>query len=241
MPLKKFLTRSMVPFSMLILFSCKQPNTLSESEKKDGWILLFDGKTTKGWHLFNHSSKAAAWAAVNGELTSDIDEKNGLRGDIISDKTYENFDLVFEWKIAKQGNSGVFINVKEDTAYMATWSTGPEYQLLDNANVTADYLKGGKKSAGVIYGLTPLKNKVDPKPSGEWNLSRIVQEKGKITFWLNGIVTGEEDINSERWKTLISNSGFKTSPDFGKATSGHIALQDWAQGVAFRNIKLKEL
>ena len=119
----------------IILFSCKQPNTLTESEKKDGWVLLFDGKTTKGWHLFNLPSKSAAWAVVNGELTSDIDEKNGLRGDIISDKKYENFDLVFDWKIAKQGNSGVFINVQEDTGYMATWSTGPEYQLLDNANV----------------------------------------------------------------------------------------------------------
>lgn len=241
MSLKKFLPLAAAFFCTFTFFSCKQPNTLTESEKKDGWVLLFDGKTTDGWHLFNHPTKTPAWAAVNGELTSDTNEKTGIRGDIISDKIYENFDLLFEWKIAKEGNSGVFINVKEDTSYMATWTTGPEYQLLDNAHVKLGYLKDGKRAAGAIYGVTPLKNNVDPKPFGEWNLSRILQEKGKISFWLNGVMTGEEDINSERWKTLLAGSSLKTFPDFGKFTGGHIGLQDWAQGVAFRNVKIKEL
>ena len=238
-----FLIQSVFVFITLIFFSCSLkpfPNILTETEKKEGWVLLFDGTTTRGWHLFNQPTVNSAWAVVNGELTSDTNEKTGIRGDIVTDKTYENFDLVFEWKIAKEGNSGVFINVKEDTGYIATWATGPEYQLLDNANVTADYLKEGKRSAGAVYGVAPLKNKTDPKPFGEWNVSRILQKNGQLTFWLNGVVTGEEDINSTRWKDLVAASSLKTFPDFGKATSGHIGLQDWAKGVSFRNIKIKE-
>ncbi len=230
-------------FVTIVFFSCKPKsllNELSEAEQKEGWVLLFDGKTTTGWHLYNQPTVASAWSALNGELTSDINEKTGLRGDIVSDKTYENFDLVFEWKIAKEGNSGVFINVREDSSYMATWATGPEYQLLDNANFTGDYLKGGKKSSGAIFGVAPVKNKVEPKPFGKWNSSRILQKNGKVSFWLNDVITTEEDLNSDHWKEIVAVSSMKTFPDFGKATSGHIALQDWAHGVSFRNIKIKE-
>jgi hypothetical protein len=239
MPATKSLIQSVALLMALAFFSCTKPNTLSEVEKKEGWVLLFDGKTTQGWHLFNQPTVSTAWDVVNGELTSDTNEKKGVRGDIVTDSVYENFDLVFEWKIAKEGNSGVFINVKEDTAYMATWATGPEYQLLDNANMAADYLKNGKKSAGCIYGVAPLQNKTDPKPFGEWNQSRIFQQNGQIRFWLNGVLTGQEEINSAGWKSLIAESSLKIFPDFGKATKGHIGLQDWAKGVSFRNIKIK--
>lgn len=225
----------------LLLFSCTQPNTLTEAEKKEGWVLLFDGKTTKGWHMYNHAKMIPAWVAINGELTSDVNEKTGFRGDIISDTTYENFELLFEWKIAKEGNSGVFINVQEDTAYIAPRATGPEYQLLDNANMKADYLKDGKKSAGTMYGLTMLKNPVEPKPFGKWNQSQIIQKNGQISFRLNGIITCEEDMKSAHWKEQVIVTKSIAFPDFGKTSKGHIVLQDWAKGVSFRNIKIKEL
>ncbi len=241
MPLKKNLIL-LFSFSLfLFLFSCKQHNTLSETEKKEGWVLLFDGKTTNGWHLFNHKEMSLAWAVVNGELKSDINDTTGFRGDMISDSTYENYELLFEWKIAKEGNSGVFINVQEDTSYLAPWSTGPEYQLLDNANMKPAYLKDGKRAAGALYGMTVLKNAVQPKPFGEWNQSQIIQKNGRISFSLNGIITCEEEINSTQWKEYIAGSRFNTFPNFGKTTKGHIGLQDWAKGVSFRNIKIKEL
>ncbi len=242
---KQLLKQYLILFCSLTLFSCTQKkplhNTLSDSEKKEGWVVLFDGKTTNGWHLFNHTADTPAFAAVNGELVSDTNEKTGMRGDMVTDKTYENFDLVFEWKIAKEGNSGVFINVTEDTSYMATWATGPEYQLLDNAHVREGYLNDGMRAAGCLYGLAPLQNKVDPKPFGEWNQSRIHQNKGKVSFWLNGVKTADEDFTNAHWKELVASSGFKKFPDFGKATRGHIGLQDWAKGISFRNIKLLQL
>lgn len=216
-----------------------EQNTLSAQEKQDGWVLLFDGETTNGWHMFSKPNMKHAWKAVNGELTTNTNDSAGTHGDIVTDEVYENFELVFDWKIAREGNSGVFINVQDDTSYIATWATGPEYQLLDNPNMQPGYLDGGKKGAGALYGLAPLKSLVEPNPAGEWNNSRIMQVNGKINFWLNGTMTAEEQIGSERWKGLVANSKASVFPDFSKSTKGHIGLQDWAKGVSFRNIKIR--
>lgn len=216
-----------------------EQNTLSAQEKSAGWVLLFDGETTNGWHMFSKPNMKHAWKAMNGELTTSTNDTSGTHGDIVTDGVYENYELVFDWKIAREGNSGVFINVQDDTSYIATWATGPEYQLLDNPNMQAGYLDGGKKGAGALYGLAPLLNPVEPKPAGEWNSSRIMHVNGKINFWLNGTMTAEEQIGSERWKGLVANSKTAVFPDFSKATKGHIGLQDWAKGVSFRNIKIR--
>lgn len=221
--------------------STQEPNTLSEKEKAEGWQLLFDGKTTSGWHMFSKPTMKHSWKAVNGELTTASSDTTGTHGDIVTDAMFENYELVFEWKVAREGNSGVFINVQDDTSYMATWATGPEYQLLDNQNAKPGYLDGGKTGAGALYGLAPLKNKVEPKAAGEWNQSKIVQVNGKISFWLNGVMTAEEQIGSEKWNKIVSESKLAVFPDFGKAKKGHIGLQDWAKGVSFRNIKIKTL
>ena len=100
-------------------------------------------------------------------------------------------------------------------------------------------LDGAKKGAGALYGLAPLKTTVEPNPAGEWNNSRIKQVNGKINYWLNGTMTAEEQIGSERWKGLVANSKAAVFPDFSKSTKGHIGLQDWAKGVSFRNIKIR--
>lgn len=226
-----------------IFFACQtnepKQNTLSEKEKADGWILLFDGESTKGWHMFSKPTMQHAWKAIDGTLTTDTKDTTGVHGDIVTDSVYENYELVFEWRIAREGNSGVFINVQDDTSYMATWATGPEYQLLDNPNMQPGYLDGGKKGAGALYGLAPLKTKVEPKPAGEWNQSKIVQVNGKINFWLNGVMTCETQIGDAAWQAMVANSKAAVFPDFGKSTKGHIGLQDWAKGISFRNIKIR--
>jgi hypothetical protein len=216
-------------------------NVLTETEKQTGWTLLFDGTTTNGWHLYNEGNIKSAWAVKNGELVCDPNTLKVERGDLVSDKEYENFDLTFEWKISEAGNSGVFINVQEAPEFPTAWTTGPEYQLLDNANMPKDYLQDGKHAAGCVYSLAPLSNEVQPKPFGQWNSSRILQQNGVITFWLNGIETGHEDMKTERWKQLIAGSKLGNFPSFGKAIRGKIAFQDWAKGVSLRNIKIKEI
>jgi hypothetical protein len=216
-------------------------NSLTPDEIQTGWQLLFDGNTTSGWHLYNEGNVKSAWKVTHGELVCDPNTEKVERGDLVTDIQYENFDLRFEWKISEAGNSGVFINVQEAPEFPTAWTTGPEYQLLDNANMPQDYLKDGKHAAGCVYSLSPLLNEVQPHPSGQWNSSRILQQNGVITFWLNGIETGHEDMKTERWKQLIAGSKLGNFPSFGKAVRGKIALQDWAKGVALRNIKIKEM
>jgi len=217
------------------------PNTLTEQEKKDGWVLLFDGKTSNGWHLYNRGQRTSNWITDSNELACDPRRVITSHDDLVTDKAYTNYDLKFEWKISKGGNSGVFINVQEDTAYGTPWVTGPEYQLLDNENSVDHNHNDTLRQAGCLYSLVALKNHAPAKAFGEWNEARILQQDGHITFWLNGVLSAEEDMKTDRWKQLVAGSGLSKFPDFGKFTSGKLALQDWNKGVAFRNIKIKEL
>lgn len=97
------------------------------------------------------------------------------------------------------------------------------------------------KRPGTLFNFYPPLNSVEPKPAGAWNQSRIKQVDGKIEFYLDGVLTAQEDFNSDHWKESVAKSGFKTFPEFGKHNEGHIALQDWSKGISFRNLKIKTL
>lgn len=243
--MKKILYKPVSFLAACLLFmSCSEKkvaeNELSEQEKKEGWVLLFDGKSTDSWHLYNKGKVPSAWVVKDKELHClPADSSDFEHGDLVSDKEYKNYEFKFDWKISKGGNSGVFINVIEREDIPMAWASGPEYQLLEDSHY--DYQADAKKRAGCLYGFYPQKNEAPTKPFGEWNQSVIKQENGKIEFYLNGILTAEEDFSSDKWKELIASSGFVNFPDFGKTTYGRIALQDWAMGIAFRNIKIREL
>ncbi|MBS1528983.1 MAG: DUF1080 domain-containing protein, partial [Bacteroidetes bacterium] len=113
-----------------------------------------------------------------------------------------------------------------------------EYQLLDAAN--PDFAKPECR-AGCLYGFAPQKHPVKARPADTWNHGEIKQVNGKVQFYLNGILTAEEDFSSKAWAGKVEKSHFKNFPEFGKHISGHIALQDWATGIAFKNVKIKEL
>jgi azurin len=234
----------LVIFCALFGFGCssntERQNKLSNQEEKEGWTLLFDGKTLNGWHLFNRGNIPSAWSVDSGMLICNPHAKNVKHGDLVTDKVYQDFDLVFDWKISRAGNSGLFVNVRERPDLGTTFSTGPEYQLLDDRNVEPGYLNNLSHKAASIFGVVPNESNTVPK-SGDWNRSRILQQNGKLTFWLNGVVTVRADLKSDDWKRLVAASSLGKYPDFGAAVNGHLALQDWTNGVAFRNIKLKEL
>ena len=227
-------------FSVYGCSTTEQQNMLSDQEKKDGWTLLFDGKTMNGWHLFNKGTITSAWSVDSGRLVCNPHAKDVKHGDLVTDKVYQDFDLRFEWNISRAGNSGLFINVQERPELATTFSTGPEYQLLDDKNVEPDYLKNPTHKAAAIFGVVPNNSNSMPKP-GEWNQSRILQQNGKVTFWLNDVQTIQVDLQSAEWKNLVALSSLSKYPDFGVAVSGQLAVQDWTNGVAFRNIKIKEL
>lgn len=212
-------------------------NELTEEEKKAGWQLLFDGRSTDGWHVYNQGKIPSAWIVKDSTLHCSPNPELE-HGDLLTDKAYENYDLRFEWQITAGGNSGVFVNVSEQAALPTAWTSGPEYQLLEDSH--HDFSIPTKRS-GCLYGFKPQENPASTKKTGEWNESRIVQENGKLSFYLNGVLTASQDLKSDGWKKMIQESNFKSFPEFGKYTSGHIALQDWMKGISFRNIKIKEL
>ncbi|MDP2042141.1 MAG: DUF1080 domain-containing protein [Algoriphagus sp.] len=214
-----------------------QDNQLSNAEKEAGWKLLFDGSTLEGWHVYNQGKAESAWEAVNGELRCNPD-KTDDPADLVTDGQYENFEFQFEWKIEEEGNSGVFINVVEKPEILTAWASGPEYQLLSNSHAEVNV---PLKRSGCLYNFFTQKNPAETKSSTEWNHSKITQIDGKTQFHLNGVLTMEVDFKSQDWAEAVANSGFKQFPEFGKSTSGHISLQDWAKGISFKNLKIKEL
>lgn len=214
-------------------------NQLTDAEKKEGWKLLFDGKTLNGWHLYNKGKIASAWTVRDGDLYCDPEAYKPERGDLVSDGIFTNYELKFDWKIAQGGNSGVFINVAEQKDLPTAWTSGPEYQLLERSH--PDFDMSPQKRAGALFNLYPPKNAVDPKPFDQWNQSVIKQVNGTIEFYLNGVLTAQQDLTSQAWKDKIAQSNFKAFPQFGTFTKGRIALQDWSKGIAFRNIKVKPL
>jgi len=219
----------------------QEPNTLSKKEKKDGWKLLFDGKTTQGWHTYLRDTVGSKWQVKDGTLVFDPSQPKNGGGDIVTNGIYENFELHLEWKISNGGNSGIIFDVQEDPKYAATYLTGPEMQVLDN--IGADDNKKQTHLAGCLYDLAGDSSVSKPHPPGEWNQVTIVQRNGHLTFLLNDIKTYDGQIGSEAWNKLVAGSKFngKSFVDFAKVTKGKIALQQHPGSSEWRNIKIRML
>lgn len=218
----------------------QEPNTLSSRERKDGWVLLFDGQTTNGWHGYNKTTIPPIWKIVDGSIMLDPKSRTrGGGGDIVTDDEFENFEFSTDWRITEAGNSGIIFNIKEDKKYSNTYSTGLEMQVLDN--IKASDNKKPNHLAGLLYDLAGTADLSKPKPVGEWNNARIVQKKDHLTLYFNGIKTFDGQIGNDEWKNLIANSKFKGWPDFAATPKGKIAFQDHGHEVAFRNVKIRNL
>lgn len=218
-------------------------NTLSKQEKKEGWILLFDGKTTNGWHTYGRTDVGNAWKVKDGLLYLDASNKDGWQtnggGDIVTNQEFENYHFKVEWKISPKGNSGIIFNIKDDKPkYKHVWYTGMEMQVLDNDG-HADG-KINKHRTGDLYDL--IASSVETvKPVGEWNLAEVIQKDGKLELKLNGTTVVTTTLWDDAWRALIAKSKFRGTEDFGTFKSGHIALQDHGNDVWYKNIKIRKL
>lgn len=224
--------------SLVFLTTQAQHNVLTSKEKKEGWQLLFDGKTTTGWHNYKSDKVGAAWKISDDALFLDTSNKEEKGGDIVTDQEFENYELYLEWKIQPCGNSGVIFNVQESDEYKYVWMTGPEMQVLDNTcHPDAKIIK---HRAGDLYDLISVSTET-VKPAGEWNAARLISNKGKYEFWLNGVKTVEFAMHTPEWDAMVATSKFKSMPGFGKFKKGKISLQDHNDKVWYRNIKIKPL
>jgi hypothetical protein len=221
-------------------------NMLSEAQLKEGWQLLFDGTSMKGWHKYGNKPVGTAWKVADGSFYLDTTVKENWQikdgGDIVSDEAFENFHLKLEWKIAKDGNSGIIFYVHEDTTkYDYVWKTGPEMQILDDKGHPDSKIP--KHRAGDLYDLISCTNEAQKplKPVGEWNLAEIKSINGKLDFYLNGTNVVSTTMWNDAWKKMIAASKFNTMPGFGTYKKGHIALQDHGNMVWYRNVMVRKL
>ncbi len=218
------------------------PNILTAEEVAQGWKLLFDGQTTKGWKGYNSENPGSAWKIQDGALMLDNRNKQEGRiiggGDIMTEEEYQDFEFTLEWKIESGGNSGIIYYVVEDEQYDYTWQTGLEMQVLDNVRHPDGRIETHR--AGDLYDLISSKFVAANGPD-TWNKIRIVSKGGEVSHWMNGYEVVTFEMHNQVWNEMIAKSKFKDMPDFGQARSGHIALQDHGDRVWFRNIKIKPL
>ncbi|MDA3820992.1 MAG: DUF1080 domain-containing protein, partial [Bacteroidales bacterium] len=220
-------------------------NKLSAQQKADGWQLLFDGKTSEGWRGFKQSEfPNKGWHIADGAMMIEYSGmgEEGFAGDIITEKTYKNFELQLDWKISPGGNSGILFYVTETDKYDVTWHTAQEIQVLvefgyDDLN---DSVVSLRQISGALYDLySPFS--APSKPVGEWNHERLRIENGHLQNWLNNTLVVDVQHWTDEWRERVDKSKFNEYPDFGLAKEGHIALQDHGQQVWFRSIKILEL
>lgn len=215
------------------------------TEKEEGWISLFDGKTSNGWRGYKLDHFPSGWQIVDGTLQcvgsgrGEAGSREG--GDIIYDKIFQNFTLSLEWKISKGGNSGIFYLGQEKLENI--WKTAPEMQVLDNErHPDAKLGKDGNRQAGSLYDLIPAKPQ-NAKPVGEWNQIEITVNKGTVVHKMNGEIVVEYHLWTHDWNEMVADSKF---PGLNEkwadvANKGYIGLQDHGDDVWYRNIKIKEL
>jgi glucose/arabinose dehydrogenase len=222
-------------------------NGLSEAERRGGWRMLFDGKTTSGWRNYRADRISDGWKVADGVL-SRTGEK---AGDIVSTEKYENFELSLEYRISKGGNSGLMFHVTEDQPQ--PWHSGPEVQIQDNVDGR------DPQKAGWLYQLyKPVKpewaiqfeNQVGftgsdmddaTRPAGEWNHLYLRISPRQCEVAVNGVSYYYFLKGNDEWNQRVAASKFAAFPQFGKAKKGHICLQDHGNPVSFRNIKIRVL
>ena len=222
-------------------------NTLTDAEKAQDWILMFDGKTSDGWRGYNKKAFPTGWKIEDGTLkcqASGRGEAGGIDGgDIIYDtKKFSNFDLKLEWKISEGGNSGIFYLAREVEGW-EIYRTAPEMQVLDNdRHIDSNLGKDGNRKAGSLYDLIPAKPQ-NTKPAGQWNSVEILCYQGTVVHKQNGETVLEYHLWTPEWNALVKGSKFPAlNPDWAKvAKEGFIGLQDHGGDVWFRNLKIRPL
>ena len=228
-----------LPVVMLIHSSelCAQaPDGSSLLTLVEGPKPLFDGKTLTGWRTYQNKV-ANSWQVKDGILSNKGNKDTSTKhADLITEKEFENFELVLDWKIAPQANSGILYMVTEE--FGSSYLSGPEYQLLDDQGYP-EKIEDWQKT-GANYAMDPPLMDAT-KPAGEWNHTKIIVNRGHVEHWLNGKKVVEYELWTDTWKQHKANGKWKDAKGYGLAKKGHIALQDHGGEAGFKNIMIKEL
>lgn len=224
---------------------------LAPEEQASGWRMLFDGKTTIGWTGMKGTPfPAKSWVVEDGMIRTTEDESDG---DVVTTEAFDNFELVFEYRLAPGGNSGVKYGVQQHwlsphwapdadpgfKAAQAISAVGYEFQIYDDD--TLERKPGWELSAtGALYLLEAPRSKKLNKP-GEWNSVRIVVNGAHVEHWLNGSKLFEYELGSKELLAKVEETKFRKVPGYGRKAPGYIVLQHHGSPAWFRGIKIREI
>lgn len=214
-----------------VLASDHPENRLTDTQRAEGWRLLFDGETLQGWRGYHSPEPPPGWRVDQGTLHFD-----GGQGDLVTEQVFADFELALEWRIGEGGNSGIFYRAALGAD--AIYRSAPEMQVLDDQG----HADGANPltAAGSAYGLYPAPRDV-VRPAGAWNAVRIRVQGNRVEHWLNGRKIVEYVIRSPEWRERVAQSKFADWPEYGQSVAGHIGLQDHGDPVWYRNIRVRVL
>ncbi len=221
-------------FLGLLSFGLKagELNSLTNAEEKAGWQLLFDGKDLNA-HWRNIGQKAVTgkgWVIEKGIL---VKQEGKAAGNLLTRRTWTDYEFTWEWKIGPKGNNGVKYMVLEKRG-----AIGHEYQMIDDRH----WQQKPMSQTGTFYVVLPREVKLaEPVRIDKWNQSRIKVQGKKVEHWLNGQKILTYSLGSDRVLEGVAKSKFKKFPGFGKKVTGHILLTDHKDRCEFRNLKIREI
>ena len=241
----------------------EQVDLASFPKDKDGYYVIFDGKTFNGWRGYGKDHVPSRWTIDNGAIkfngSGGGEAQTSEGGDLIFAHKFKNFELEMEWMVSKGGNSGIFYLAQEVATtdenggqrIEPIYISCPEYQVLDNENHPDAKLgvDGNRKSAS-LYDMIPA-NPQNSKPYGEWNKAKIMVYKGTVVHGQNDTNVLEYHLWTPQWTDMLQKSKFseeKWPLAFvllnncgGENHEGYIGMQDHGDDVWFRNIRVKVL
>ena len=231
--MSQLITLAFLTLSLQTAAATPAPNTLTAAETSAGWQLLFDGRSLDGWRGYRKSALPdAGWEIKDGNLRTVAKVKGA---DIITTKSFTDFELSWEWRVAPRGNNGLKYFVTEDRPQ----SPGHEYQMIDDAGYPGK-LGPGHLTAD-FYDVLPAAADKPIRPAGEWNSSRIVVRGARVEHWLNGKNVLTYDLGSAAVKAGIEKSKFKGHPGFGEKITGPIMLTYHQDECWYRSVKIREI
>ena len=219
------------------------------------WQALFDGRTSAGWRTLAKPEfpTNGGWAVEDGTIRS---VAKGKRADISTERTFRNFELMFDWKLAKGANSGIKYLVfgmrpNPETGRIdpeVPKALGLELQLIDDERV-ADAKVHPTHGTGAMYLFAAPTAKLPPLPVGQWHTARVLVKGSHIEHWLDGVKVLDVDLQSEALRKAMAAQAREDIPKLKNldelkadpAKKYPLVITHHGGDAWFRNIRIREL